>query len=111
MASISEAEEILEGAVAGIPRVAELVASIPEGDRGRALDAAAQSYRETVRNLGHDQGPIQSWVSAVTVRLQTEVKKQTSTKPSPLKILHDELVPVASGLSNNVRDIGKSGRQ
>ena len=87
--------------------VAEVVASIPEGDRGRALDAAARSYRETARNLGYEEGPIQSWVSAVMLRLQAEVKKQASTRQSPLKILHDELVQAATGLNNNVRDIGK----
>jgi len=111
MAPFSEEEEILEAAVAGIPRIAEVVASIPEGDRGKALDAAARSYRETVRNLGYDEGPIQSWVSAVMLRLQTEVKKQALTKQSPLKILHDELVQAATGLNNNVRDLGKGGKQ
>jgi hypothetical protein len=103
MASISEEEEILEAAVAGIPRVAEVVASIPEEDRGRALNAAARSYWETVRNLGYEEGPVQSWVSAVMLRLQAEVKKQASTKQNPLKILLDELVLAATRLDNNFR--------
>ena len=111
MAPFSEEEEILDVAVAGIPRVAEVVASIPEGDRGRALDAAARSYRETARNLGYEEGPVQSWVSAVMLRLQAEVKKQASTRRTPLKILHDELVQAATGLNNNVRDIGKGWEQ
>ncbi len=111
MASISEEEEILEAAVSGIPRVAEVVASIPEEERRRALHAAARSYRDTARDLGYDEGPIQSWVSAVMLRLQTEVKKQASTRQSPLKILHDELVQAAAGLNNNAREVGKGGEQ
>jgi len=111
MASISEEEEILEAVVAGIPRVAEVVASIAEEDRGRALEAAARSYWETVRNLGYEEGPVQSWVSAVMLRLQTEVKKQASTKQRPLKILHAELMQAASELDNNVIDIGRSGER
>jgi DNA-directed RNA polymerase specialized sigma24 family protein len=56
MASISEEEDVLEV----------------------AADAAARSYRETARNLGYQEGPVQSWVSAVMLRLQTEVKKRAS---------------------------------
>ena len=58
MASISEEEKILEAAVAGIPRVAEVVASIPEEERPRALDAVQRSYRQTVCNLGYGEGPL-----------------------------------------------------
>ncbi len=96
MASSLEAEKILEAAVAGIPRVAEAVASIPEEDRPRALDAVEGSYRQTVRDLGYEEGPIESWIAAVMLRLQREVKKQASTKQSPLRILHDELVQAAT---------------
>ena len=35
MASISEEEEILEAAVIGVPRIAQVVASIPEKARRR----------------------------------------------------------------------------
>ena len=87
MASSLEAEKILEAAVAGIPRVAEAVASIPEEDRPRALDAVEGSYRQTVRDLGYEEGPIESWIAAVMLRLQREVKKQASTKQSPLENL------------------------
>jgi hypothetical protein len=75
MASISEEEEILEAAISGIPRVAQAVAAIPVEHRGRALDAAESSYRQTAQDLGYEEGPIQSWVSAVMFRLRAEVKK------------------------------------
>ena len=51
MASISEQEEILEAAVAGIPKVAEVVASIPEEDRETAFEAAERSYLQTAHDL------------------------------------------------------------
>jgi len=53
MASIYEDEEILEAAIAGLPRVAEVVASIPEEDWTRALDAVESAYWQTVRGLGY----------------------------------------------------------
>ncbi len=80
MASIADEEEILEAAIAGIPKVAEVIASIPEEDRATALDAAERSYRQIVCDLGYDEGPIESWVSAVMLRLQREVKEQVSLR-------------------------------
>ena len=109
MASISEEEEVLEAAVAGIPRVAQAIAETPAEQRAKALEAAERSYHQTVQDLGYEEGRVQSWVAAVMLRLQTEVKKQASTRRSPLKILHDELVQAAAGLNNNVREIGKGG--
>ena len=111
MASISEEEEILEAAVAGIPRVAEVVVSIPEEDRVRALDAAERSYRQTVQDLGYDEGPVQSWVSVVMLRLLTEVKAQESTKQKMLGALQEELLQAATELDNNVIQIERSGEQ
>ncbi len=89
MASISEEEKILEAAVAGIPRVAEAVASIPEEDRAKALGAVESSYRQTVRDLGYEDGPVQSWLAAVMLRLQMEVRKQ-SRQRKVLQALHQE---------------------
>jgi len=91
MASISEEEKILEATIAGIPRVAEVVASIPEEERPRALDAVERSYRQTVCDLGYEEGPVQSWVSAVMFRLQREVRNQESRKRNVLEALHQEL--------------------
>ena len=103
MASISEEEKILEAAVAGIPRVAGAVASIPEEKRPRALDAVEGSYRQTVLDLGYEEGPVQSWVSAVMFRLQREVKEQVKLKM--LEALHEEVELAESGPNNNVVEI------
>jgi len=49
------------------------------------LHAVERSYRQTVRDLGYEEAPIQSWISAVMLRLQAEVKKQESAKQKMLK--------------------------
>jgi hypothetical protein len=111
MASISEEEQILEAAVAGIPRVAEVVASIPEEDRAKALDAVESTYRQTVRDLGYEEWPVQGWVSAMMLRLQAEVKQQESAKQRPTQTLHEELVLATTELEDNVAEIGELGER
>jgi hypothetical protein len=59
MTSGSERETILEAAVAGIPRVAQAIAETPAEHRAKALDAAERSYRETLQDLGYEEGPVQ----------------------------------------------------
>jgi len=108
MASSSKEEEILAAAVAGIPRVAEAVAWIPEEDRPRALDAVEGSYRQTMRDLGYEEGPIQSWVAAVMLRLQTEVKAQESVGQKMLKASHEKLEQAEAGANNSVLEIRRS---
>ena len=108
MASISEEEEILEAAVAGIPRVAEAVASIPEEDRAKALTAVESTYRQTMLDLGYEEGPAQSWVSAMMLRLQAKVAEQETAKQGPIEA---GLVPAESEPVNNVVEIGEIGKQ
>ena len=61
------------------------IAEIPTEHRTKALGAAERSYRQTVQELGYEEGPIQSWIAAVMLRLQTEVRKQESAKQKILK--------------------------
>ena len=111
MASISEEEEVLEAAVAGIPKVAEVVASIPEKARAKALDAVKSTYRQTMLDLGYEEGPAEGWVSAMMLRLQAEVKEQESAKQRPTQTLHEELVLAESDLDDNVVEIGETGER
>jgi len=108
MASISEEEEILEAAVTGIPRVAEVVASIPEEDRAKALDAVKSTYRQTMLDLGYEEGPAESWVSAMMLRLQAEVTERETSKQGPTEAC---LVPAEAEPDDNVIQIGESGKQ
>jgi hypothetical protein len=111
MASISEDEEILEAAIAGLPRVAEVVASIPEEDRARALSAVESTYRQTVRGLGYEEWPAESWVSAIMVRLQAEVFEQAAVRQTPTQTLQEELVLAESELEDNVVEIRETEEQ
>ena len=108
MASIYEDEEILEAAIAGLPRVAEVVASIPEEDRARALDAVESTYWQTVRGLGYEEGPAESWVSAMMLRLQAKVVEQETAKQGPIEAY---LVPAESEPVNNVVGTGEIRKQ
>ncbi len=101
MASISEEEEILEAAVAGIPRVAEAMASIPEEARAKALTAVESTYRQTMLDLGYEEGPAESWVSAMMLRLQTEVEEQEGANGKLLMALHEEPVGLVTVTSES----------
>ena len=74
MVSSSETEEILEGAVSGIARVALAIAAIPTEHRKQALLAAERSYLQTALALGYGEAAARKWVSAVMLRLQVEVE-------------------------------------
>ena len=65
-------DEILSAAIAGVPRVAELIAMVPAEDRSRALLAAEKSYLETAHTLGYQDAYAQQWASTVMSRLQIE---------------------------------------
>lgn len=67
-----QADTILSNVIAGLPKVAELIATIPEERRRRALEAAEQSYLRTARALGYDEGDAQQWAAVVMVRLRAD---------------------------------------
>ena len=108
MASISEEEEILEAAVIGIPRVAEVVASIPEKARAKALIAVESTYRQTMFDLGYEELHAEGWVSAMMLRLQAKVAKQEAAKQQPIEA---SLVPAESEPDDNVIEIGEIRKQ
>ena len=65
-------DEILSAAIAGVSKVAELIATVPAEERTRALEAAEKSYLETAHNLGYQDAAAQQWASAVMSRLRIE---------------------------------------
>ncbi len=65
-------DEVLSAAIAGVPRVIELIATVPAEARGRALEAAEKSYLETAHTLGYHDADAQQWAKAVMSRLRTE---------------------------------------
>ncbi len=66
-------DTVLSYVIAGIPKVAELIAALPEERRPRALEAAEQSYLKTARALGYDEADAQQWASTVMFRLRAEM--------------------------------------
>ena len=58
-------DEVLSAAIAGVPRVAELIATVPAEDRSRALEAAEKSYLETAHTLGYQDADAQKWAADI----------------------------------------------
>lgn len=72
MALELESDRVLAAVIAGLPKVAELISTIPGERRSRALEAAEQSYLRSARELGYEGDDAQQWVSAVMLRLRLE---------------------------------------
>jgi hypothetical protein len=72
MALELERDGILSAVIAGLPKVAKLISTIPEEQRPQALEAAEQSYLQTARELGYEGEDAQHWVSAIMLRLRLE---------------------------------------
>jgi hypothetical protein len=60
-----ENDEAFSAAVEGLPKVAELIATIPEEKRSLGWAAAQQSYVQTAQALGYEEADAQQWASAV----------------------------------------------
>jgi hypothetical protein len=88
MTSILDDDEMLSAAIAGVPRIAEFIATVPAEERVRALEAAEKSYLETAHTLGYQEDAARQWVSTVMSRLQIEedshkLRMITSAPTSP----------------------------
>ncbi|MGA2982138.1 MAG: hypothetical protein ABSD76_21285 [Terriglobales bacterium] len=96
----SSSEEVLEAAVAGIPEVARIIASLPVEDRPGAFDVAERSYLRTAKYLGSADDLAQRWASAVMYRLREQVERVLA-KSKLLTALYEELVgtSIAAGIS------------
>ena len=84
-------EQVLDAAITGVSRVAEAILATPTEKRTKALDAAANSYRQTARDLGYDEAEIQEWLHGIMFRLRTEVaaRELAQQKNEP----HDDATP------------------
>jgi hypothetical protein len=88
MALTLEEDEVFSSAIAGIPRIVELIATVPDEDRSRVLEAAEKSYMNTAYSLGYQDADAQRWASAVMSRLLIEentykLRMLTSPPTSP----------------------------
>jgi hypothetical protein len=68
-------DEAFSSAVAGLPKVVELIAACPLGNRRRAFEAAQQSYLETARGLGYEEADALQWAEAVMHQLRHQANR------------------------------------
>ena len=88
MSLVLEEDQVFSAAIAGIPRIVELIATVPDEDRSRVLEAAEKSYINTAHSLGYQDADAQQWASAVMSRLLIEentykLRMLTSPPTSP----------------------------
>ena len=81
MTLTQQEDEVLSVAMAGVSRVAELLATIPAEVRSRALEAAEKSYLQTAHALGYKDAEAELWASEIMWRLQMELASPP-TSPS-----------------------------
>ena len=74
-----KSDEVLRSALAGVPRVATVIAYMPPQDRKRAFTAAQQSYERTAQELGYTRAAARQWASTVLRRLKEEVAELQGT--------------------------------
>jgi hypothetical protein len=71
--SLDTKEQVLEAVMTSVSRVAQAILATPTEKRTKALDAAANSYRQTAQDLGCDEAEIQELLDVIMFRLRTEV--------------------------------------
>jgi len=81
MTLTQQEDEVLSAAIAGVSRVAKLLATIPAEDQSRALEAAEKSYLETAHALGYTDTEADLWASEIMWRLRMDLASPP-TSPS-----------------------------
>jgi hypothetical protein len=89
MASDFHELEVLQAAVAAIPRVAERIAAIPIEERATAFDAAERAYLRAAQDLLCPDEPARNWVSAVMRSLRSHVAEQEMATEKLTALLHE----------------------
>jgi hypothetical protein len=69
-------DEVFSSAVAGLPKVVDLIAACPFENRRRAFEAAQQSYLDTARGLGYEEADATQWAEAVMHQLRRHVNRE-----------------------------------
>jgi hypothetical protein len=72
---LMETEELLAMIVAGVPKVAQAIAAIPDEQRPRALAAAERSYLQTARDFGYGEETARNLVTVLMRFLRAEVER------------------------------------
>jgi hypothetical protein len=70
MALDLENDEVFSAAIEGLPKIVELMATVPEAKRSLALAAAQQSYLQTAQALGYEESDAERWASTIMSLLE-----------------------------------------
>ena len=70
MAVDLEKDEVLSSAIEGIPKIVELITTVPDEKRSLALQAVHQSYLQSAQALGYAPADAQEWASTVMSMLE-----------------------------------------
>jgi hypothetical protein len=97
MASNLKDKQIYRAAVAGIPRIVEVISELPTKHQTEALAAAERGYRQTMLEAGVAEPIATKMVTALMRRLQRHVAKRGSVRDKVLKALHQELLGAKPG--------------
>jgi hypothetical protein len=73
MGLYQESAEPFSAAVEGIPRVVELITSLPREEHPAALLVARQSYLQMARTLGYQETEAQQWASMIISMLENAI--------------------------------------
>jgi hypothetical protein len=83
MALDLENDEVFSAAVEGLPKVVELISTVPDEKRLLALAAAQQSYLQTAQALGYEESDAQQWASTLMSLLQiASLANERATQPT-----------------------------
>jgi len=86
MALDLENYESFSAAIEGLPKVVELIASLPEAERSAALAAARQSYQQTAQALGYEESEARHWVSAIMFQLKRRSALLSAQSREPQRV-------------------------
>jgi hypothetical protein len=86
MALDLENYETFSEAIEGLPKVVELIASLPEAERSAALAAARQSYQQTAQALGYEESEAKHWVSAIMFQLKRRSALLSAQSREPQRV-------------------------
>jgi hypothetical protein len=77
VASNFEGQKALESVVASLPKMAEYLASIPDGQKATAFDALERHYIQIALGFGYSEEPARMWVAALMAHLREQLELMT----------------------------------
>jgi hypothetical protein len=100
-------EEVLAAVIGGLFRVAKAILATPAESRIDAIDAVAESYRETARAF-LDEEETEKWLEEVLLRLRAEVaarvsEQQTSRRMRPLRWCQHPVMKITKSFAVEAR--------